>query len=212
MTPLRAEDITLYCEDREGGLSQRVLEAAIQSLRAVLPFAQEVRPVGVLSKNDVQVRTKFARTQPRPRLRVFGVRDRDFIPRTLFTELRSRAFHERADQVTPWPLPRHCIESYLLEDDVIAAAAPQLTRARIDEAAAARLWLRSGVGAAAPARELADHARPARSASSAGRAHRRRPGGTGSDAPSLAPRLMPSAKARAGQERAESARRFSGAS
>ncbi len=139
MTPLRAEEITLFCEDREGGLSQRVVEAAVQSLHADLPFAQQVRPIGVLNKNDVQVRTKFARTQPR--LRVFGVRDRDFIPRALFADLRSRAFHKTPDQVTPWPLRRHCIESYLLEDDVIAAAAPTLTRAQIDEAAAARLWL-----------------------------------------------------------------------
>jgi hypothetical protein len=111
VTPLRAEDITLYCEDKGGGRSQRMLAAAIDTLRGELSFAQAVRPIGVMSKNDAHVRTKFARTQRGPSLRVFGVRDRDFLPRSLVVEARARAFDPDPQRVKAWPLPRHCIEA-----------------------------------------------------------------------------------------------------
>jgi hypothetical protein len=145
VTPLRVEDITLYCEDRSNGRSQRILEAAVGRLRGVLPFAPAVRPVGVTSKNDVQVRTKFARAQTKPSLRVFGLRDRDFLTRPLVADGRGRAFDADFQRVTPWPLSRYCIESYLLDDDVLGVAAPEIAldvvHAAIDAAAGARLWL-----------------------------------------------------------------------
>ena len=144
MTPLRAEEITLYCEDKGEGRSQRILEAAVSALSGELPFAPTVRP-GVDSKSDVQVRTKFARTQSGPRLRVFGVRDRDFLTQPLVLNARRHAFHDKPQSVTSWPLSRHCIESYLLDDDMLTAAVPDASldalHAALDAAAGARLWL-----------------------------------------------------------------------
>ena len=141
MTPLRVEEITLYCEDRGGGRSQRMLEAALSALRRELDFAPAVRPVGVSNKNDVQVRTKFARSQTKPPLRVFGVRDRDFLRSPLLAEYRARAFTADAQRVSPWPLPRHSIESYLLDEDVVEGAGAPIARDRVEAAAGERQWL-----------------------------------------------------------------------
>jgi hypothetical protein len=142
VTPLRAEVISLLCEDTGKGRSQALLNKAIWHLREELPFASEVQPVGVASKSDVQVRTKFARAE---KLRVFALRDRDFLMRPLLAESRERAFDKDPQRVRPWPLPRHSIESYLLDEDVLHAAAPsippKLLQEALDEAVAARLWL-----------------------------------------------------------------------
>lgn len=119
MTPLRAEEITLFCEDKAGGRSQKILDAAVSALHGVLPFTAAVRTVGVLSKNDVVVRAKFARTQTRPRLRVLAVRDRDFLTHPLVADARGRTFDDDPQRVMAWPLPRHSIESYLLDDDLL---------------------------------------------------------------------------------------------
>lgn len=143
MTPLRVEDITLYCEDSFRGRCQRILEAAIETLYRDLPFAAAVRPIGISSKNDVQIRTKYARAQTEPSLRVFGLRDRDFLVEALVLDWRGRAFDRDAQRVTPWPLPRHCIESYLLDADVVGKAVPELepaVLAAIDAAASERFW------------------------------------------------------------------------
>lgn len=145
MTPLRADAITLFCEDVSGGRSQRLLNAALGALLSDLPFATIVRVVGVASKNDVKVRAKFGRMATEPRLRVFGVRDRDFLPRRLIDLHRADTFAPGSEQVAPWPLPRHCIESYLLDDDVLDRAALGVplaeVRARLDALAAERRWL-----------------------------------------------------------------------
>lgn len=145
MTPLRAEDITLFCEDKPDGRSQRILDAAVGALIVDLPFAAAVRTVGVLSKNDVVVRAKFARAQTRPKLRVLAVRDRDFLTSALVASARGRTFDDDAQRVMAWPLPRHSVESYLLDDDVLGATVTDEPRhvltTRIVEAAAARRWL-----------------------------------------------------------------------
>lgn len=144
MTPLRPEEITLFCEDVSEGRSQRLLNAAVGALVPDLPFATIVRAVGVASKQDVQVKTKHARGSTRP-LRVFGVRDRDFLRRPLVEGNRLRAFAPKPDDTAPWPLPRHCIESYLLDDDVLERAELGVPleelHARIEELAATRRWL-----------------------------------------------------------------------
>jgi hypothetical protein len=142
MTPLRVEDITLLCEDQKDGRSDRLIRAALLELQRTMPFVVLVRPVGVSSKNDVQVRVKFAR---REGYRAFGVRDRDFLQRTLVDDYRSHAFDKEPDQIRPWPLSRYCIESYLLDDDVLGAVIPTVPasalRAVVDKAAEARRWL-----------------------------------------------------------------------
>lgn len=142
MTPLRIEDITLLCEDQEDGRSDRLIRAALLELQSTLPFVVLVRTVGVSNKNDVQVRSKFARQD---HYRAFGVRDRDFLRRPLVDDYRGHAFDEDLDQIRPWPLPRYCIESYLLDDDVLGAVIPTVPanelRGVVDEAATARRWL-----------------------------------------------------------------------
>ncbi|HSN97702.1 MAG TPA: hypothetical protein VLS89_05365 [Candidatus Nanopelagicales bacterium] len=147
MTPLRLEDITLFCEDRARGRSQKILEAALQELRGDLPIATSVVPIGVSSKNDVQVQTKFARQQT---YRAFSLRDRDFLQRAQLDDYRRHAFHRDHTHVRPWPLARHSIESYLLDDDVLGAAVPTVEvtvlRGIVDEAAAARCWLDAARG------------------------------------------------------------------
>ncbi|MFS8066377.1 MAG: hypothetical protein ACMG6S_08385 [Byssovorax sp.] len=155
MRPLRSADITLFCEDGANlrkaganGLTQRLLEAAIQELRKELPFAASVVPVGVGAKNDVQVRSKFARAD---NYRAFGLRDRDFLRRALVEKNRTQVFHRKPDQVLPWPLPRHCIQSYLLDTDVLGAVAPKIDvaviRSAVDQAASARKWNDAAHGA-----------------------------------------------------------------
>ncbi len=145
MKPLRAEEITLFCEDKPGGRSQRILDAAVSELRGTLPFAGAIRTIGVLGKNDVVVRAKFARSQTGPKLRVLAVRDRDFLRAPLVTDARAHAYDSDWARVTPWPLSRHCIESYLLDDDVLdalpLASRPTGAQPVIDRAAAARQWL-----------------------------------------------------------------------
>lgn len=145
MTPLRAEEITLFCEDKPGGRSQRILDAAVSELRAALPFAAAVRTVGVLSKNDAVLRAKFARTQTGPKLRVLAVRDRDFLTQALVVNARERAFRDNPQDVMAWPLPRHSIESYLVDDDVLFPVvphhAPEVLAKQVEEAATARRWL-----------------------------------------------------------------------
>ena len=145
MTPLRAEEITLFCEDKHGGRSQRILDAAVSELRGMLPFAAAVRTVGVLSKNDVALRTKFARDQTGPHLRVLGVRDRDFLTQALVVNARDRAFRANPQDVMAWPLPRYSIESYLVDHDVLFPVVtdhlPAALARRVEEAATARRWL-----------------------------------------------------------------------
>jgi hypothetical protein len=142
VTPLRLEEIALFCEDRAKGRSQQLLEIALQELRKDLPFASDVVPIGISSKDDVQVRAKFARQD---RYRAVGLRDRDFLPRDIVDDYRRMAFHADAERIRPWPLQRYCIESYLLDIDVlgpaIPAADPAALQAVVEAAAAARRWL-----------------------------------------------------------------------
>lgn len=150
MTPLRKEDITLFCEDAPRGLTARLIEAALQDLRKEpgLGFAGLVAPNGSSSKNDVQVWTRFARIQD---YRAVGLRDRDFLSKDLVADLRSKAFDRDPKNVTVWPLPRRCIESYLLDADVLCPALPGVDptelRALVDVAAQARRWLDVARGA-----------------------------------------------------------------
>ncbi len=144
MTAPRKEEVTLYCEDRDNGRTARLVEAALQKLGedAELFFAKLVRPRGSSSKNDVHVWTKFTRSQ---KLRAVGLRDRDFLLRGMLESARRSAFHESPLLVKPWPLPRHCIESYLLDEDVVRAALPDLGDVAfgevVEQRAAARYWL-----------------------------------------------------------------------
>lgn len=123
MRPLRREEIALLCEDGDDGRSQRLIEAALQELKKDFHFALAVEPIGIRSKNDVKVRTKFARDDG---FRAFGLRDRDFLQRAQLNSYQNVAFHTKAENVEPWPLPRHCIESYLLDDDVLGAGIPTI--------------------------------------------------------------------------------------
>lgn len=145
MTPLRAEEITLFCEDKPDGRSQRILDAALSELRDALPFAAAVRTVGVLSKNDAVLRAKFARTQTGPKLRVLAVRDRDFLTQALVADARGRTFDDNSQRVMAWPLPRHSIESYLVDDDVLFPVVPlhtpEVLAKQVEGAATARRWL-----------------------------------------------------------------------
>lgn len=148
MTPLRAEEISLLCEDRDKGRSEKLIGAAVQALRRAVPFAQAVQSIGVSSKNDVQVRTKFARAE---KLRVFGVRDRDYLLQSLVQGLRASAFARTPQDVKPWPLSRHSIESYLLDDDVLShvtlpTGTPEVLRAALDRVVAGRQWLDAARG------------------------------------------------------------------
>jgi hypothetical protein len=143
------EEVTLYCEDRANGLTSKLVEAALQSLGQApeLGFAKTVRPRGSSSKNDVLVWTKLARQQKE---RAIGLRDRDFLLRPLVDQARLNSFHRSHEHVKPWPLPRHCIESYLLDEDVLCAVLPAVAippvtgatlRKIVEECSAARRWL-----------------------------------------------------------------------
>lgn len=143
MTTFRADQVTLFCEDSESGLTKRLIGASLAELEKepACAFAAVIRPEGSRSKSDVMVWTKFARQK---KVRAFGLRDRDFLSSDLLKQGRESAFHESPESVKPWPLSRHCIESYLLDDDLIKSALPSvdvaLFHARVDQAAEARFW------------------------------------------------------------------------
>lgn len=151
MRALRKEEITLFCEDSaSAGRTARLFNAAVQELKKApdLGFAEKIAVLGSASKSDVHVWTKFARSQS---YRAMGVRDRDFLLETMVRQDRAGAFHESHERVRPWPLPRRCIESYLLDADVVSVVLPKLDGSILSEiigrATEARMWLDVARGA-----------------------------------------------------------------
>ncbi len=131
----------MFCED-EDGFSEKLLNVALQELRPTFPAAAAVEAIGAASKNDVKVRIKFARLD---KVRAFGVRDRDFLERGLVERAREQAFADTPGTVEPWPLSRHCMESYLLDDDILLPTLPHVAPDEllsiVENLAKGRRWL-----------------------------------------------------------------------
>ena len=133
------DEVLLLCEDMGGRPSVRLLEVARQRLVAELPIAAsvDIKPVG--GESNLRPLVHSEREQKR---RAFAVRDRDFLERSLVERFRTEHFTE-AVSVYPWPLSRHCIESYLLDAAFLARAlpGPKLGWAEVvEELARARRW------------------------------------------------------------------------
>lgn len=112
------DDVTILCEGEDGGLDVRMLDLALKALSGQSPIAQRatIRPAG--SKVDlapaIRARRDILRTK-----NVFAVRDRDFLPSGLMLEHCAACGKGDA---RPYPLRRYCIESYLLDGDVLEGA------------------------------------------------------------------------------------------
>lgn len=136
------DGITVLCEGIDQGLDVRLLEIVRNALQSDVPVATRInfRPAG--SKADLAPMIRAHRQSRNTRL-VFAVRDRDFLPRVLVDEHRVKAFAD-ADTL-PFPLSRHCLESYLLEPAfVMAALGLADVQAQLDVLAAARHWVDVG--------------------------------------------------------------------
>lgn len=117
------DEIRLYCEDEERRPTVRLLFLALDALKGDVHIAGAIDPRSTGNKEDVKARVRHAR---RDRIRAFGVRDRDFLERSLVDEMRQNALHV-GPRVEPWPLSRHAIESYLLDPPFLARVLPSRT-------------------------------------------------------------------------------------
>lgn len=133
------DEVVLYCEDVAGRPSVRLLELARAHLVGEVPIAAsvDIRPFG--SEANLRPVVRLEREQGR---RAFAVRDRDFLTRALVDGGRAKHF-ERTTDVAPWPLSRHCIESYLLEQTFLERALPDCKvewAVVLEELARGRRW------------------------------------------------------------------------
>lgn len=125
-------DRRIFCEGVAGGHDVILLEAARISLLSTYPLAEDidVRPAG--SKANLGPLIQTFKDAPS----AFGIRDRDFLPRQIVAQ-------QRAKSLRPYPLSRHCIESYLLDTVTFTAAtgvrAEDFEAAR-DAEAELRIW------------------------------------------------------------------------
>ncbi len=126
-------DPVIFCEGRARGADVRLLEAARNALLGSHPIAArvEIRPAG--SVGDLGPLLRLYADAPRP---VRAIRDRDFLPRSVVEQQRRKV-------IRPFPLGRHCIESYLLDAALVCplvdVTGPEYEATR-HELARRRLW------------------------------------------------------------------------
>lgn len=143
------DEITLLCEGEDQGVDVRLLETARVALEHAIPIARRVtiRPAG--SVVDLPASMRAHRAIRGSRL-VFAVRDRDYLRSNQVSAAREAALdpHTGEGQLKPYPLGRHCIESYLLDPAFLGGALGEEVRpagidlvARIEHLAGARRWV-----------------------------------------------------------------------
>ncbi len=121
-------DITLFCEDVPSGLSKQILQRVFDN--QFPEFDNRIKVKGVGSKTIIDGTLAEARKKGEL---CFAIRDRDFLPDNLVEERNANPFkNEQACS-----LQRHCIESYLLDDDALT----QSQQALRDQEAALRKWV-----------------------------------------------------------------------
>ena len=131
------DDVLLLCEDIDQGTTLLLLEAARAALQTELVFARRVTIRASGSKAGLPSAIDANR---RVNPRTFAVRDRDFLLAPLLATQRAAAFANTDRK--PWPLKRHCIESYLTGPELIAEALElHDAEAVLDELATKREWL-----------------------------------------------------------------------
>ncbi|HSN98399.1 MAG TPA: hypothetical protein VLS89_08875 [Candidatus Nanopelagicales bacterium] len=167
------DDITLLCEGVHQGEDVVLLEAARATLEGRLPIARHVtiRPAG--SKLDLPSAMRALRALQQS-LRVFAVRDRDFLRVDHVRTARAKALSldTREQELRPYPLRQHCIESYLLDPPFLEEALGDDLKAAgidlgstLDRLAEERCWSDVCTGAIeAASRQMRDRDRPSRKA------------------------------------------------
>lgn len=114
----------VLCEGREQGIDVLLLEAARFKVEQSQgsPIAREVQILPAGGKGELVAALKSLRSLPDSMGRqFFAIRDRDFLRRQVLDEYRIAALQQVEDPRS-WPLTRHCIESYLLDPEILAAA------------------------------------------------------------------------------------------
>src|SRR5689334_5108220 len=103
------DEITLVCEGQQRGRDVRWLNLTLSHLAQSFEPSGRVRPVPGGSKADLGATVRGLRevlgTQ-----RVYAIRDRDFLRAELLTKDLAAGVY---------PLERYCIESYVIEPDVL---------------------------------------------------------------------------------------------
>lgn len=131
---------TIFCEGVARGADVRLLEAARASLVATHPLADHVELRAANAWTSLTPLLGAFKDEPSP---VRAIRDRDFLPRDFVAG-------QRLKPASPFPLTRHCIESYLLDSSTFIAVAgvalPAYEAAR-DEVADEREWPDAAQGA-----------------------------------------------------------------
>lgn len=103
------DEITLVCEGEPRGRDIRWLNLALGQLAASFELAGRVRVVPSGSKADLGATVRGMREALRTR-RVHAIRDRDFLRAGLLA---------KDEQAGVYSLQRHCLESYLVEPDLL---------------------------------------------------------------------------------------------
>lgn len=123
-------EITLVCEGEPEGRDIRWLGLALDKLGVAT--AVEIAPSG--SKANLLPTVRSLRALGRAG--VYAIRDRDFLHATLLEKNLDDGL---------FPLQRHCLETYLLEPDLLeAAVGVREMRAKIERLAEERFWLDVG--------------------------------------------------------------------
>jgi hypothetical protein len=112
---MKQVEITLVCEGHARGRDVRWLNLALSELAQTFEPATFVRVVPGGSKADLGAAVRGLREATRS-LRVYAVRDRDFLRAHLLAKDEAHGVHS---------LERHCLESYLIEPRVVEAALGQ---------------------------------------------------------------------------------------
>lgn len=123
-------EITLVCEGEPEGRDIRWLGLALDKLGVAK--AVEISPSGSKANLVPTVRALRARGQAR----VYAIRDRDFLHATLLEKNLGDGL---------FPLQRHCLETYLLEPELLeAAVGAREMKSKIEQLAEERFWLDVG--------------------------------------------------------------------
>lgn len=130
---------TVFCEGIAGGPDVRLLEAARMALLTTHPLADriELRPAGSWGNLPSLLTVYQHESAPHGALR-----DRDFMPRRIVEQQRGKSLR-------PFPLSRHCIDSYLLDSALFTAVAGvsiTVYEAARDAEAERRQWLDAARG------------------------------------------------------------------
>ncbi|MCB9543462.1 MAG: hypothetical protein H6703_13575 [Myxococcales bacterium] len=124
---------TIFCEGVARGADVRLLEAARAALVVTHPLADRVELRAANAWTSLTPLLGAFKDEPSP---VRAIRDRDFLPHDFVAG-------QRLKPASPFPLTRHCIESYLLDSSTFIAVAgvalPAYEAAR-DEVADEREW------------------------------------------------------------------------